>query len=68
MPGSGQWRMITNETYGVQGDFECWVCDKQIYTLIFWNEMIGFHQNKNFSQKDINFVRNKISDFEVKRS
>ena len=43
MPGSGQWRMISNETYGVPGDFECWICDKQIYTLIFWNEMIGFH-------------------------
>ena len=30
--------------------------------------MIGFHQNKNFSQNDINFVKNKINEFTLKRN
>jgi len=32
MPGSGQWRMITDKTS------ECWICDQQVYSLIFWDE------------------------------
>jgi len=39
MPGSGCWDMLTGT-----GD-SCWVCDKWIYTLIFWNENIGYRTN-----------------------
>ena len=32
IPGSAQWRMITEE-------FDhCWVCSYRKYTLVFWNE------------------------------
>jgi len=35
MPGSGQWRMIDNDAQ------DCWICDRAVYSLIFWNEEIG---------------------------
>ena len=31
IPGLGQWRMVEDSSEG------CWVCDKEIYSLIFWN-------------------------------
>lgn len=37
--GSGQWKFFTEK---VNGENDCWICDRQIYSLIFWNELIGF--------------------------
>ena len=31
MPGSGQWKMITDK------QDECWICDQSNYSLIFWD-------------------------------
>ena len=31
MPGSGQWKLIRDRSE------ECWVCDQQIYGLVFWD-------------------------------
>jgi hypothetical protein len=39
IPGSGQWKIITAQQPGQE---PCWVCDRQIYSLIFWNENIGY--------------------------
>lgn len=35
MPGSGQWQMLTEKAD------ECWICDRHIYTLLFWSPSIG---------------------------
>ena len=32
MPGSGQWRMLTDKHDA------CWFCDQWVYSLIFWDE------------------------------
>lgn len=39
IPGSGQWRMIS--TSHDEHD-RCWVCNGEIYTLIFWSREFGF--------------------------
>ena len=41
MPGCGRWRMETQ-----QGD-NCWVCDRWMYTLYFWNQEIGCFNDVN---------------------
>jgi len=32
MPGSGQWKLIKDRHE------ECWICDQEVYGLIFWDE------------------------------
>ena len=32
MPGSGQWKMLTDK------HDECWICDQSNYSLIFWDK------------------------------
>ena len=61
IPGSGQWKMVTGET---KRDNECWVCDRQVYTLIFWNELIGAAEMSNFSMEDKNYIIDYIKKFE----
>ena len=41
----------------------CWVCDRQIFSLIFWNEYIGYSQAAAVSIKDRNFLINKIKEW-----
>lgn len=59
MPGSGQWRIITKQPVGEK---ECWICDKQVYSLIFWNELIGAVQAKMTPTEDRDWVIQKIQD------
>lgn len=59
MPGSGQWRVITKQPVA---ENECWICDKQVYSLIFWNELIGSAQSATFSHEDREFVVKKLAD------
>ena len=50
MPGARQWRIFSNiddmdyseDRHGNQND--CWVCDHQVYSLIFWDEMIALNE------------------------
>ena len=35
IPGSGQWKMIDNHHH------DCWVCDRECYTILFWSPEIG---------------------------
>jgi hypothetical protein len=37
MPGSAQWRILTAQS---QDKASCFVCDKHVYTLIFWSKGI----------------------------
>lgn len=60
IPGAGQWKMIDHQD---TGDQACWVCDKQNYTLIFWNELIGASQAPFISLKDRNFIIKKVKSF-----
>jgi len=34
MPGSGQWKLISSRHE------ECWVCDQEVYGLVFWDDEI----------------------------
>mmetsp|Transcript_33921 Transcript_33921/g.52236 ORF Transcript_33921/g.52236 Transcript_33921/m.52236 type:complete len:183 (+) Transcript_33921:179-727(+) len=60
MPGSAQWKMLTHQR---KGHNECWVCDRQVYSLIFWNELIGAAQMAQFSPADRNFIISHIKGF-----
>ena len=40
MPGAGQWRVFTES---FKGQNDCWLCDHQVYSIIFWNKDIGEH-------------------------
>lgn len=50
--------MITDETkqLGVNSHtHDCWVCDRDVYSLILWNEEIGKAQMKIISEDDKNY-------------
>ena len=57
IPGSGQWRMITDL------NDQCWVCQYWKYALVFWNEDIG-KENEKFrlgvEEEEIHRVLGKI--------
>lgn len=38
MPGSGQWQMISTSQ---DPEERCWVCNQDVYTLIFWSRDFG---------------------------
>jgi len=59
IPGSGQWRMITKD---IPGHNECWVCDRHVYSLIFWNELIGIIELRKFSKEDKDFFMTRIHE------
>ena len=40
LPGSGQWRMLT------EANQKCWLCNNHIYTLVFWTESYAWAQSK----------------------
>lgn len=66
MPGSAQWKLYSNIddldysdlSHGSQND--CWVCDQHIYSLIFWNELIGKQEELPF---DVSDQLEKLNDF-----
>lgn len=60
LPGAAQWKMITRSQ---PGENACWVCDRQVYSLIFWNEIIGAAQAVSISIKDRNYIIKKIREF-----
>jgi hypothetical protein len=52
MPGSGQWQMLTEK------HDHCWVCDKWIYGIVFWNPRVS-----NQTQIEIDyFEKTKIME------
>lgn len=42
LPGAGQWCMLSR--YKTE---QCWVCDKHIYTILFWSPHLGLHHSLN---------------------
>jgi len=60
IPGSGQWRIITDE---LPGRNECWVCDRKVYSVIFWNELVGLIELKKFSKSDKAWFIKEIGKF-----
>ena len=62
MPGSGQWRMIDDDTQ------DCWVCDRVVYSLIFWNEEIGQFLVSKVDQADQEYLVTKIEEFKSEAS
>lgn len=41
LPGSGQWRMISTANDEQQ---RCWVCNLEVYSLVFWSRDFGMKQ------------------------
>lgn len=56
IPGSGQWKMIDDN----QGD--CWICDREIYSIIFWNRIIGTMQIRKISAADQQYLIEEVND------
>ena len=50
MPGSGQWRMIatSNDTQE-----RCWVCNLEVYSLVFWSRDFGLKHQRELYQHGI---------------
>lgn len=40
IPGSGQWRMLTETGQ------KCWICSGSIFTLVFWTKSFAKDQSK----------------------
>ena len=60
MPGSGQWRMITEQPKGYN---DCWVCNRHNYTIIIWNEQIGAHLLNEVYKEDQTYILGQIKGF-----
>lgn len=33
-------------------DEECYMCDKEVYSIVFWNELIGAMEMTKYTNKD----------------
>ena len=55
--GGGQWKMITDAK---KGHNECWVCDRKIYSIIFWNKEIGLMAEAEVPLEDQKFLVQNI--------
>lgn len=61
--------MITDETEKPSfNQSDCWVCDRDIYTLIFWNETIGEALIEQVSYDDKAFIKDRIQEFQLNDS
>ena len=52
--------MITDE---LPGRNECWGCDRKVYSIIFWNELVGLVQLSKFSKSDTKWFIQKVQEF-----
>jgi len=57
MPGACQWKMID------EAHEDCWICDREVYTLIFWSPVIGRFEMKKVSEADQTFIIKNIDEF-----
>jgi hypothetical protein len=54
IPGSENWQLFTQATH------ECWVCDKKIYTFVFWSETHGTHYMIDLTEDEKRAVCERI--------
>lgn len=57
MPGSGQFHVYTSK---VSNNNNCWVCDKKVYSMIFWNQLVGAVELRKFTVADSDWFVAKI--------
>lgn len=62
IPGSGQWKIQTQPR---MMENPCWVCDRHIYSIILWNEMIGAAQMARFESKDKKFIIQQVKQINL---
>ena len=69
IPGIAQWKVCTNNDMFVNkdemgkhsaNDKECFVCDKDVYSLVFWNEAVGAIEAKKFGEGDKDFFLDSL--------
>ena len=53
IPGSGRWKVFTERKIG---ENDCYICDRQIYSIVFWSEPIGSIHLKMFEKDDVQFL------------
>lgn len=53
IPGSGRWKVFLDCHLNWN---DCWHCDKHIYSVIFWNELIGNIQMAKYRPEDKQFI------------
>lgn len=46
---------------------DCWICDREVYTLIFWSPVIGRFEMKKVSEADQTFIIKNIDGFNPHR-
>eukprot|EP00347_Sterkiella_histriomuscorum_P002614 403367462 len=68
IPGIGQWQMLTSQNPNDSpACCECWVCNKYIYTLIFWSKCIEYQLNDDYHQNEIDQLL-KLSPAKISES
>ena len=46
---------------------DCWICDREVYTLIFWSPIIGRLEMRKVSAADQTFIIKNIDEFNPHR-
>lgn len=62
LPGSGQWRMLAPSN-DIQE--RCWVCNLEVYTLIFWSRNFGLKHQKELYRHGIDEMAYENQLFEI---
>lgn len=57
IPGSGRWQVFSEP---FKGRNDCWVSDHHIYSLIFWNELIGLVELRKYTAADTRHIVTRI--------
>lgn len=59
LPGLGQWRLQNAE------DHKCWVCEHQIYTLVFLTETFARRELESFPKSQFESMVSQIKKFNL---
>ena len=63
IPGAGQWNVFTESH---KGQNNCWLCDHQVYSMIFWNQEIGEVHLNNIECDDLDFIVSHLEQINKK--
>ena len=61
-PGTGQWFETSEEAVGCRPHYknECWICDRHVFSVIFWSRAMAFKMTPIFNKEQTEIVRYAI--------
>ena len=64
IPGSGQWKMIATSNDEQE---RCWVCNHEVYSLVFWSRDFGMKQQSELFKTGIDEMAYENQLYELEK-